>query len=340
MATKIGINGFGRIGRCVMRAIVERGLNDIEVALINDITDDKTLAHLLKYDSTFGVFKHDVNVKEGAIEVAGRTIKTSEIRDPKEIPWKAEGVDVVLECTGLFTSADKSKWHLEAGAKKVLLSAPGKGEGIRTVVLGVNDKDYDPKSDHIVSVGSCTTNCLAPVAKVLLDNFGIKRGLMTTTHSYTNDQNLLDLPHRKGDLRRARAAAVNMVPTSTGAARAVALVIPELKGKFDGLAIRVPTIDVSLVDLVVETEKTVTKDSINAAMKKAAEAGPLKGKLQYNDLMLVSSDMIGNPHSSIFDSTMTNVMGDNLAKVFSWYDNEWGFSNRMVDFLQLLAATK
>jgi glyceraldehyde 3-phosphate dehydrogenase (phosphorylating) len=340
MATKIGINGFGRIGRCVLRAIVERGLDDIEVALINDITDDKSLAHLLKYDSTFGVFKHDVELKEGAIVVAGRTIKTSAVRDPKEIAWKAEGVDVVLECTGLFTQADKAAWHLEAGAKKVLLSAPGKGEGVRTVVLGVNNEQYDPKKDHIVSVGSCTTNCLAPVAKVMLDTFGIKYGLMTTTHSYTNDQNLLDLPHKKGDLRRARAAAVNMVPTTTGAARAVALVIPELKGKFDGLAIRVPTIDVSLVDLVVQTEKKVTKEAINAAMKKAAESGPLKGKLQYNDLMLVSSDMIGNPHSSIFDSTMTTVMGDNLAKVFSWYDNEWGFSNRMVDFLQILAATK
>jgi glyceraldehyde 3-phosphate dehydrogenase len=340
MATKIGINGFGRIGRCVLRSIVERGLNDIEVALINDITDDKTLAHLLKYDSTFGVFKHDVAVKSGAIEVAGRTIKTSEVRNPKEIAWKAEGVDVVLECTGLFTSEEKASWHLEAGARKVLLSAPGKGEGIRTIVLGVNDKDYNPSTDHIVSVGSCTTNCLAPVAKVLLDNFGIKRGLMTTIHSYTNDQNLLDLPHGKGDLRRARAAAVNMVPTTTGAARAVALVIPELKGKFDGLAIRVPTIDVSLVDLVVETEKEVTKESINAAMKKASEIAPLKGRLQYNDLMLVSTDMIGNPHSSIFDSTMTNVIGGNLAKVFSWYDNEWGFSNRMVDFLQILAASK
>jgi len=340
MTTKIGINGFGRIGRCVLRAIIERGENDIEVALINDITDDKTLAHLLKYDSTFGVFKHDVAVKTGAIEVAGRTIKTSAIKDPKEIPWKAEGVDVVLECTGLFLSADKAKLHMEAGAKKVLLSAPSKGDGIRTIVLGVNNKDYDPATDHIVSIGSCTTNCLAPMAKVLLDNFGIKCGLMTTTHAYTNDQNLLDLPHRNGDLRRARAAAVNMVPTSTGAAKAVSLVIPELKGKFDGLAIRVPTIDVSLVDLVLQTERPVTKDSINAAMKAASEMPHLKGILQYNDLMLVSSDMIGNPHSSIFDATMTSIMGDTMAKVFSWYDNEWGFSNRMVDFLQILAATK
>ena len=337
MATKIGINGFGRIGRCVMRAIVERGLaKDVEVVLINDITDDTTLAHLLKYDTTFRRFKGDVEVKKDAIHVAGRDIRTTAIRDPKEIPWKEMGVEVVLECTGLFTTGDKAQWHLDAGAKKVLLSAPGKGDAVKTLVLGVNDNEYDAAKHNIISVGSCTTNCLAPVAKVLLDNFGITYGLMTTTHSYTNDQNLLDLPHRKGDLRRARAAAVNMVPTTTGAARAVALVIPELKGKFDGLAIRVPTIDVSLVDLVVQTEKKISKESINAAMKAAAESGPLKGLLQYNEEMLVSSDMIGNPHSSIFDSTMTTTMGDNLAKVFSWYDNEWGFSNRMVDFLQLL----
>ncbi|MCL2823465.1 MAG: type I glyceraldehyde-3-phosphate dehydrogenase [Polyangiaceae bacterium] len=340
MATKIGINGFGRIGRCVLRAIVERGIDDIEVVQINDITDSKTLAHLLKYDSTFGVFKHSVSAPEGAIEVAGRSIKVSAIKDPKEIGWKAAGVDVVLECTGLFLSADKAKWHMDAGAKKVLLSAPGKGDGVRTVVLGVNDADYNPATDHIVSVGSCTTNCLAPVARVLLDNFGIKHGLMTTTHAYTNDQNLLDLPHKKGDLRRSRAAAVNMVPTTTGAARAVALVIPELKGKFDGLAVRVPTIDVSLVDLTIQTEKPVTKDSINAAMKLASEMPHLKGKLQYNDIELVSTDMIGNPHSSVFDATMTTVIGDTMAKVFSWYDNEWGFSNRMVDFLQILAASR
>lgn len=340
MVTKIGINGFGRIGRCVLRAIVERGVNDIEVALINDITDTDTLAHLLKYDSTFGVFKHDVTTKAGTIEVAGRTIKTTAERDPKAIGWKAENVDVVLECTGLFTNTEKAKWHLEAGARKVLISAPGTGEGLRTVVLGVNDSQYDPKNDHILSIGSCTTNCLAPVAKVLLDNFGIKYGLMTTTHAYTNDQNLLDLPHKKGDLRRSRAAAVNIVPTSTGAARAVSLVIPELKGKFDGIAIRVPVIDVSLVDLVVQTEKPVTKDAINAAMKKASESKPMKGRLFYNDKQLVSSDMLGNPHSSIFDATMTNVLGENMAKVFSWYDNEWGFSNRMVDFLQILASSK
>lgn len=340
MVTRIGINGFGRIGRCVMRSIVERGLDDIEVALINDITDTRTLAHLLKYDSNFGVFKHNVVSDAGTIEVAGHKIKTTAVRDPKAIEWKAAGVDVVLECTGLFTDVEKAKWHLEAGASKVLLSAPGKGEGLRTVVLGVNDSQYNPKTDHIVSVGSCTTNCLAPVAKVILDNFGIKYGLMTTTHAYTNDQNLLDLPHAKGDLRRARAAAVNIVPTSTGAARAVSLVIPELKGKFDGIAVRVPVIDVSLVDLVVQTEKPVTKEAINEAMRKAASCAPMQGRLQYNDELLVSCDMIGNPHSSIFDATMTTVMGDTMAKVFSWYDNEWGFSNRMVDFLQILAATK
>lgn len=335
MATKIGINGFGRIGRCVLRAIVQRGIKDIEVALINDITDAPTLAHLLKYDSTFRTFPHPVEVQDGAMHVAGRAIKTTSIKDPKDLPWKAEGCDVVLECTGLFTAAEKAAWHLEAGAKKVLISAPAKGD-VKTIVSGVNDQEYS-SSDKLFSIGSCTTNCLAPVAKVLLDNFGIVRGLMTTTHAYTNDQNLLDLPHKKGDLRRARAAAVNMVPTSTGAAKAISLVIPELKGKFDGLAIRVPTIDVSLVDLTLETEKPVTVESINAAMKKAASEAPLKGILQYNDLELVSSDFIGNPHSSIFDATMTKVMGDRFAKVFSWYDNEWGFSNRMVDFLQKLA---
>ncbi len=340
MAIKVGINGFGRIGRCVLRAIVERGVKDIEVAFINDITDDKTLAHLLKHDTTFRTFQHEVALTEGAIRVAGRDIKTAAIKDPKQLPWKAEGVDLVLECTGLFTAAEKAAWHLEAGAKKVLVSAPAKGEGVKTIVLGVNDNEYDPAKHNILSIGSCTTNCLAPVAKVLLDNFGIKYGLMTTTHSYTNDQNLLDLPHRKGDLRRARAAAVNMVPTSTGAAKAISEVIPSLKGKMHGLAIRVPTIDVSLVDLTVITDKAVTVDSINAAMKKAAEAGPLKGRLLYNEELLVSSDFIGNPHSSIFDSTMTSVMGENMAKVFSWYDNEWGFSNRMVDFLQVMATRK
>ena len=338
MAIKVGINGFGRIGRCVLRALVQRDVKDIEIAFINDITDAKTLAHLLKYDSTFRTFQHEVRAEEGVMHVAGRTIKTAAIKDPKQLPWKAEGVDLVLECTGLFTDAEKAAWHIEAGAKKVLVSAPAKGAGVKTFVLGVNENEYDAAKHNIISIGSCTTNCLAPVAKVLLDNFGIVHGLMTTTHAYTNDQNLLDLPHKKGDVRRARAAAVNMVPTTTGAAKAISEVIPSLKGKIDGLAIRVPTLDVSLVDLTVVTEKNVTKEAINQAMKAAAAVAPLKGRLQYVDEELVSSDFIGNPHSSCFDSTMTIVLGGNLAKVFSWYDNEWGFSNRMIDFLQIMAA--
>jgi glyceraldehyde 3-phosphate dehydrogenase len=337
MATRIGINGFGRIGRCVVRALVERGVKDIEVALINDITDAGTLAHLLKYDTAHRVFKHEVSADAGTMTVAGRKIKVTAIKDPKELPWKAEGVDVVLECTGLFVSGDKAGWHIGAGAKKVLISAPAKGDDVKTIVIGVNDKDYDASKHHILSNGSCTTNCLAPVAKVLLESFGIVQGLMTTTHAYTNDQNLLDLPHRKGDLRRARAAAANIIPSTTGAAKALSLVIPQLKGKFDGGAIRVPTIDVSLVDLTVVTEKPVTKDAINAAMKKASQEAPLEGILEYVDIPLVSTDFMGNPASSCFDATMTAVLGDKFAKVFSWYDNEWGFSNRMIDLMQIMA---
>jgi len=340
MATKIGINGFGRIGRCVVRALAERNIKDIEVVLVNDIADAKTLAHLLKYDSVHRTFKQEVSATDTTMTVAGREIKVTKIKDPKELPWKAEGVDVVLECTGLFVDAAKASAHLEAGARKVLISAPAKGEGVKTIVLGVNHDEYDPSKHHILSNGSCTTNCLAPVAKVLLDNFGIVQGMMTTTHAYTNDQNLLDLPHRKGDLRRARAAAVNMVPTSTGAAKAISEVIPALKGKFHGTAIRVPTVDVSLVDLTLVTEKRVTKETINAAMKQAAAEGPLKGILYYLDLELVSGDFIGNPHSSIFDSTQTLTLGDTMAKVFSWYDNEWGFSNRMIELIQLMANKK
>ncbi len=340
MATKIGINGFGRIGRCVVRALAERNIKDIEVVLVNDIADAKTLAHLLKYDSVHRTFKHEVSATDTTMTVAGREIKVTKIKDPKELPWKAEGVDVVLECTGLFVDAAKASAHLEAGARKVLISAPAKGEGVKTIVLGVNHDEYDPSKHHILSNGSCTTNCLAPIAKVLLDNFGIVQGMMTTTHAYTNDQNLLDLPHRKGDLRRARAAAVNMVPTSTGAAKAISEVIPALKGKFHGTAIRVPTVDVSLVDLTLVTEKRVTKETINAAMKQAAAEGPLKGILYYLDLELVSGDFIGNPHSSIFDSTQTLTLGDTMAKVFSWYDNEWGFSNRMIELIQLMANKK
>jgi len=338
MATKVGINGFGRIGRCVLRALYQRGISDIQVVGINDLTDPKTLAHLLKYDSIHRTFTAaEVSASDSALQVGKDEIKVSQIKDPAELPWKALGVDVVLECTGLFTAGDKAKGHLTAGAKKVVISAPAKGHDL-TVVMGVNQGKYDGSKHHVISNGSCTTNCLAPVAKVLLDNFGLKRGLMTTVHSYTNDQNLLDLPHRKGDLRRSRAAAVSMIPTSTGAAAAISQVIPELEGKLDGLAVRVPTVDVSLVDLTVETEKPVSVDSINQAMKKAAESAEAKGYLYYTDEELVSSDFIGHPASSMFDATLTKTLGGNFAKVFSWYDNEWGFSNRMIDLVQLVAS--
>ena len=336
MTTKIAINGFGRIGRCILRAMVERKVTDLELVAINDLTDAKTLAHLLKYDSIHRTFTAaEVKAGDGALLVGGKEIKVSAVKDPAELPWKAMGVDIVLECTGLFTDKEKASAHVKAGAKKVIISAPAKKHDL-TVVMGVNDSTYDPKAHEIVSCGSCTTNCLAPVAKVLLDNFGIERGLMTTVHSYTNDQHILDVPHRKGDLRRARAAAVSMIPTSTGAAKALSEVIPELKGKFDGQAVRVPTVDVSLVDLTLETTKPLSKDAIHAAMKKAATEGPLAGFLAYADEELVSSDYTGHPASSIFDSTMTQVMGDKFAKVFSWYDNEWGFSNRMIDLAQLM----
>ncbi len=337
MATKIAINGFGRIGRCVLRALTQEKATDLEVVAINDLVDTRTLAHLLKYDSVHRTFTAAaVGHKDGAISVGGRDISVTAIKDPKELPWKSLGVDIVLECTGLFTDKAKAIAHIEAGAKKVLISAPAKNHDL-TVVMGVNDSQYDPKKHQVLSNGSCTTNCLAPVAKVLLDTFGIERALMTTIHSYTNDQNLLDLPHRKGDLRRARAAAVSMVPTSTGAAKAIAQVIPELTGKCDGVAIRVPTVDVSLVDLSVVTEKAVSADSINAAMKAASETGPLKGFLYYTEEELVSSDFIGHPGSSIFDATQTKILGDKFAKVFSWYDNEWGFSCRMIDLARLIA---
>jgi glyceraldehyde 3-phosphate dehydrogenase len=337
MATKIGINGFGRIGRCVLRALHQRKVTDLEVVGINDLTDTKTLAHLLKYDSIHRNFTAaSVGHTDKGLTVGGKDIAVTAIKDPKELPWKSQGVDVVLECTGLFTDKEKAGAHLTAGAKKVIISAPAKNHDI-TLVMGVNHDQYDGSKHHIVSNGSCTTNCLAPVAKVMLDNFGIVQGLMTTIHSYTNDQSLLDLPHRKGDLRRARAAAVSMIPSSTGAAKALSEVIPSLKGKFDGLAVRVPTIDVSLVDLTLTTEKSVTIESINAAMKAAAEKDPLKGFLYYTDEELVSSDFIGHPGSSIFDATQTKVLGDKFAKVFSWYDNEWGFANRMIDLALLMA---
>ena len=336
MTTKIAINGFGRIGRCIVRALHERKVRDVELVAINDLTDAKTLAHLYNYDSVHGRADPRATAKEGALEIEGRAIKILAEKDPGALPWKGLGVDVALECTGLFTEKEKAELHLKAGAKKVLISAPAKGQDI-TIVLGVNHGEYDPRKHHIISNGSCTTNCLAPVAKVLLDTFGIKQGLMTTVHSYTNDQAVLDIPHRKGDLRRARAAAINIIPSSTGAAKALSEVIPALKGKFDGTSLRVPTMDVSIVDLTLETERSATKQAIHDAMKAAAD-GPLKGILAYTEEQLVSSDFIGDPHSSTFDATQTMVMGDRFMKVFSWYDNEWGFSNRMVELTQLVAG--
>jgi glyceraldehyde 3-phosphate dehydrogenase len=336
MSTKIAINGFGRIGRCIVRTMVERGIKDLELVAINDLTDAKTLAHLYNFDSVHGRAAHPSKALEAAIDFGAFKPKVLAEKDPAKLPWKELGVDIVLESTGLFTAKDKAAAHLTAGAKKVIISAPATGHDA-TIVLGVNTEAYDADKHTVISCGSCTTNCLAPVAKVLLDSFGVRRGLMTTIHSYTNDQAVLDIPHRKGDLRRARAAALNMIPSTTGAAKALAEVIPQLKGKFDGQAVRVPTQDVSLVDLTLETEKPVTRDSIHAAMKAAAE-GPMKGILEYVDIPLVSCDYIGDPSSSIFDSTMTQVLGENFAKVFSWYDNEWGFSNRMVELSQLVAS--
>ncbi len=331
MAVRVGINGFGRIGRNILRAAL--GTHDLDFVAVNDITDTATLAHLLKYDSVLGNLKAKIETKENAISVDGDEFKVLAVKDPAQLPWKDLGVEVVFESTGKFTKRDDAMKHIQAGAKRVIVTAPAKGPDV-SIVMGVNDNKYDPKAHHIISNASCTTNCLAPVAKVLHESFGIRKGWMTTCHSYTNDQNLLDLPHK--DLRRARAAALSIIPASTGAAKAVSEVIPALKGKFDGLAVRVPTMDVSLVDLTLETEKPVTKDAIHAAMKAAAE-GPMKGILEYVEEPLVSGDFIGNPHSSCFDSTITQVMGDKFAKIFSWYDNEMGFSNRMVDLALLMA---
>lgn len=332
MATKIGINGFGRIGRNVFKILTES--SDFEVAGINDLTNAKTLAHLLKYDSVSGPFKGTVEAKENAIVVNGREIPISAVRNPAELPWKELGVEMVLESTGVFRSKEKCALHLEAGAKKVLLSVPPDGAVDAIIVLGVNDDEL--KAEHaIVSNASCTTNCLAPVAKVLHEAFGIKRGLMTTVHAYTNDQPVQDQPH--SDLRRARAAAQSIIPTSTGAARAVGKVLPALDGKLDGMALRVPVIDGSVVDLSVEFEKEVTEESINAAIKAAAE-GPLKGVLEYTEDPIVSVDIIGNPHSSIFDAQCTKVMDGNFAKIISWYDNEWGYSNRCVDLFRKMVS--
>jgi glyceraldehyde 3-phosphate dehydrogenase len=331
MAIRVGINGFGRIGRNILRAALHD--KDIEFVAVNDITDAATLGHLLKYDSILGNLTEEVKVEGDAINVAGRSIKVLAVKDPGSLPWKDLGVDYAIESTGLFTDADKAKAHLAAGAKKVIISAPAKGEDF-TVVMGVNHEKYDPKAHHIISNASCTTNCLGPVAKVLVDSFGIVKGQMTTVHSYTNDQKILDLPHK--DLRRARAAALSMIPTSTGAAKAIYLAVPELKGKLDGVAIRVPTPNVSLVDLTVQLEKSTTAEAINAAFEKAA-AGPMKGVLDVSHEELVSIDYRGNPHSSIVDAPLTKVVDGTMAKVFSWYDNEWGFSNRMKDLLRYMA---
>jgi glyceraldehyde 3-phosphate dehydrogenase len=326
---RIAINGFGRIGRCVVRAAIERGEQGLEFVSVNDLTDTRTLAHLLKYDSVHGVLDAEVKATATGILVNGKEIQVTAVKSPAELPHAANKVDLVLECTGLFTAREKAEGHLAAGAPRVLISAPATNPDI-TVAFGINHAALDKAKHKIISNASCTTNCLTPVAKVLLEGFGIKRGLMTTIHSYTNDQNLLDLPHK--DLRRARAAALSMIPSTTGAAKAVAEVIPALKGKLHGTSIRVPTPNVSLVDLTVELEKETTKEEINAAFK-AAAAGALKGVLQYSEDQTVSIDYNGNPHSAIFDATNTFVLGDkgNFAKVFAWYDNEWGFSNRMVD---------
>lgn len=326
---KVGINGFGRIGRLVERAA--RG-TDLEIVGINDITDAKTLAHLLKYDSIHGKYPGQVGVDGDKIVIDGRKIPVLAEKDPAKLPWKALGAEIILECTGKFTNKEDASKHLAGGARKVLISAPAKGHD-GTFILGVNSQDYDKSKHHIISIGSCTTNCLAPVVKVLLDNFGINKGFMTTIHSYTADQRLMDAPHK--DLRRARSAALSMVPTTTGAAKAIAEVIPSMKGKMDGLAIRVPTPDASLVDLAVVLEKEATVEQINAAFKKAAGTDPLGRTLEYCDEPIVSTDIIGNSHGSVFDSLMTGAHG-NLAKIFAWYDNEWAFSCRMVDMLRMM----
>ncbi len=330
---KVGINGFGRIGRNIVRAANAMGEEALEFVGINDLTDAKTLAHLLKYDSVHGKFKGTVEAKEGAIAVNGKEIKIFSERDPGKLPWKNLGVDIVMECTGLFLSTEKAQPHINAGAKKVILSAPAKGDDVKTFVYGVNHNSYNPASDNIISNASCTTNCLAPFAKVINDKFGIVKGLMTTIHAYTNDQNILDLPHK--DLRRARAAAMSMIPTTTGAAKAVGLVIPELKGKLNGFAVRVPTADVSMVDLVAELKKSVTKEEINAALKAAAD-GELKGILAYTEEPLVSIDFTGTSVSSTIDALSTMVIEGNMVKIVSWYDNEMGFSYRMVDMAKFI----
>jgi glyceraldehyde 3-phosphate dehydrogenase len=334
MSVKVAINGFGRIGRNVFRAA--QNTSEFEIIAINDLTSPETLAHLLKYDSIHGILAEDVSAADNAIQIGGKSIKVFSERDPAALPWKELGIDIVIESTGFFTNGNDAGKHIQAGARKVIISAPGKEVDL-TVCMGVNDDLYDATKHNIVSNASCTTNCLAPVAKVLLDNFGIVKGLMTTIHAYTNDQSILDLPH--SDMRRARAAALSMIPTTTGAAKAVALVLPELKGKLDGLAVRVPTPNVSLVDLVVETEKATSIEEVNAALQAAAD-GPLKGILAYCEAPLVSCDFNGDPSSSTVDAATTTVIGGTMVKVMSWYDNEWGYSNRIVDLVKLMAKAE
>ncbi|HYJ79325.1 MAG TPA: type I glyceraldehyde-3-phosphate dehydrogenase [Longimicrobiaceae bacterium] len=331
MAIRVAINGFGRIGRNVLRAAKQAGATDIDFVAVNDLTDTLTLGHLLRYDSVHRAYPGTVEVRDNALVVDGDEVKVFAEKDPAALPWRDLGVDIVIESTGRFTNRADAAKHLDAGARKVIISAPAKGEDV-TVVLGVNEDKYDPANHHVVSNASCTTNCLAPVVKVLLDEFGFRRGVMTTVHAYTNDQNILDLPHK--DLRRARAAGMSIIPTTTGAAKATGLVLPEVKGKIDGVAMRVPTADVSIVDLVAELGREVTAAEVNDALRAAAE-GRLKGILQYEEQELVSIDFTGNPHSSIVDAPSTNVVCG-LVKVMAWYDNEWGYSNRCVDLARYM----
>ena len=334
MAIRVGINGFGRIGRQVVRAAKLQGKSDIDFVAVNDLTDTKTLAHLFKYDSVHRTYKGAVDARDGSIVIDGDEVKVLAEKDPARLPWRDLGVDIVLESTGRFTNATDARKHIDGGAKKVIISAPAKGEDI-TIVLGVNEKKYDPAKHTIVSNASCTTNCLVPMIKVVRDNFGFVRGSMVTIHSYTNDQNVLDLPHK--DLRRARAAALSIIPTTTGAAKATSLVFPELKGKIDGISIRVPTPDVSLTDLAVVVDKPVTVQQVNDAFRSAA-TGAMKGILEYTEEELVSSDYIGNPASCILDAKSTNVVDGTLIKVSGWYDNEWGYSSRCVDLLRFVGS--
>jgi glyceraldehyde 3-phosphate dehydrogenase (phosphorylating) len=331
MTVKIGVNGFGRIGRNFFRAVHQKGA-DVEFVGVNDITDAATLAHLLKYDSVLGTYAGDVRASDNGITVDGTELRVFAERDPANLPWKELGAEIVIESTGLFTSRDKAAAHLEAGAQKVIISAPAKGEDL-TVVLGVNDDQYDPANHHVISNASCTTNCVAPMAKVLDDAFGLEQGFMTTIHAYTNDQQILDLPHK--DLRRARAAAINIIPTTTGAAKATGLVLPHLKGKLDGISMRVPVPDGSVTDLVATLGREISIDEVNQAFRTASESGPLAGKLVYTEDPIVSTDIVGTPPSCTFDALSTMTMG-RMAKIVGWYDNEWGYSNRLVDMVELV----